>query len=228
MSPEIEEKEPAAEAESPQEPSEETLAEPTEEASSEEAEESAEEAAEPGPDLAFGDDELTEIVCALLFTSAAPLSPRKLARLVDKSGKLSDARVEKALEALRERLTEARLPIRLQALGGGYRLLTDPDTADVVSQLLSGTKIERLSPAALETLAVVAYRQPVTKAEIEAIRGVQAGPILRTLVDRDLIKVVGRADQPGSPLQYGTTSEFLDRFGLSSTKDLPRDPELLR
>ncbi len=77
-------------------------------------------------------------------------------------------------------------------------------------------------------MSVVAYRQPVTKGEIEAIRGVQAGPVLRNLVDRNLIKVTGRADQPGNPLQYGTTKEFLGRFGLSSLSDLPRDPELLR
>ena len=88
--------------------------------------------------------------------------------------------------------------------------------------------MERVSPAGLETLAIVAYRQPVTKAEIEAIRGVQAGPVLRSLVDRGLVKVTGRADQPGAPLQYGTTREFLDRFGLASLKELPRDAELVR
>jgi segregation and condensation protein B len=89
-------------------------------------------------------------------------------------------------------------------------------------------KSERISGAALETLAVVAYRQPVTKAEIEAIRGVQAGPILRTLIERGLVRVTGRADVPGHPLQYGTTREFLDRFGLSSLGDLPRDGELAK
>ena len=77
-------------------------------------------------------------------------------------------------------------------------------------------------------LAIVAYRQPVTKAEIEAIRGVQAGPILRSLVDRALVKVTGRADVPGHPLQYGTTKDFLDRFGLMGLDELPRDAELAR
>jgi segregation and condensation protein B len=98
----------------------------------------------------------------------------------------------------------------------------------VVKRLFVDRTSERISPAALETLAVVAYRQPVTKAEIEAIRGVQVGPILRTLVDRGLAKVVGRADVPGHPLQYGTTKSFLDRFGLSGLDDLPRDSELAR
>ena len=82
-------------------------------------------------------------------------------------------------------------------------------------------KAERLSAAALETLAVVAYRQPVIRAEIEAIRGVQAGPLLRTLLEHRLLKVVGRADVPGRPLQYGTTQHFLERFGLGSLQDLP-------
>ena len=89
-----------------------------------------------------------------------------------------------------------------------------------------GPAVERISPAALETLSIVAYRQPVTKAEIEAIRGVQAGPILRSLVDRGLVRVTGRADVPGHPLQYGTTKEFLDRFALAGLKELPRDGEL--
>ena len=83
-------------------------------------------------------------------------------------------------------------------------------------------------PRGAETPAIVAYRQPVTKAEIEAIRGVQAGPILRSLVDRGLAKVTGRADVPGHPLQYGTTKEFLDRFGLMGLEDLPRDAELAK
>ena len=83
-----------------------------------------------------------------------------------------------------------------------------------------------MSPAALETLSVVAYRQPVTKAEVEAIRGVQAGPLLRSLVDRGFIRVTGRAPVPGNPLQYGTTRQFLEQFGLAQLNDLPRDGEL--
>ena len=89
-------------------------------------------------------------------------------------------------------------------------------------------KEEKLSAAGLETLALVAYRQPVTKGEIEAIRGVQVGPILRTLVDRGMVKVAGRSDDPGHPLLYGTTRKFLDTFALASIDDLPRDGELLR
>jgi segregation and condensation protein B len=99
---------------------------------------------------------------------------------------------------------------------------------EVVQRLFKARKAERVSAAALETLAVVAYRQPVSKAEIEAIRGVQAGPILRSLIERGLVRVTGRADVPGHPLQYGTTKAFLDRFGLESVAELPRDGELTR
>ena len=136
------------------------------------------------------------------------------------------ARVRAALEALQEDFETSELPVVLRPIAGGWRLLSDPDQGEVVARLRKEPKTERITPAALETLAIVAYRQPVSKAEVEAIRGVQSGQMLRTLVDRRLVRVTGRADLPGSPLQYGTTREFLDRFGLSSLKDLPRDGEL--
>ena len=180
---------------------------------------------EIGPGERLSDDELVEELCALLFASPDPLP---LARLVDLLRRPARKRVRAALEALAARFGEARIPIVLREIAGGWRLLTDPDQHAVVARLSKSRKVERVTPAALETLAIVAYRQPVTKAEIEAIRGVQAGPVLRNLVDRGLIKVVGRADQPGSPLEYGTTREFLDRFGLASLKELPRDAELVR
>jgi segregation and condensation protein B len=116
--------------------------------------------------------------------------------------------------------------LQVRGLRGGHTLMTTPELGALVGRLAKGNPIERVSAAALETLAVVAYRQPVTKAEIEAIRGVQAGPILRSLVDRGLIRVTGRAEVPGHPLQYGTTKEFLDRFGLMALDELPRDSEL--
>ena len=123
-------------------------------------------------------------------------------------------RVREALETVAKRLDEAGLPLRVAGLKGGHALMTTPDMSEVLARLGKGNAVERISLAALETLAVIAYRQPVTKAEIEAIRGVQAGPILRSLVDRGMARVTGRADQPGRPLQYGTTKDFLDRFGL--------------
>ena len=116
----------------------------------------------------------------------------------------------------------------LREVGGGWRLYVREEFDDLVSDFVGTQAPSRLSQAALETLAIVAYRQPVTKAEVEAVRGVQAGPILRTLVDRGLVRVTGRAEVPGAPLEYGTTKDFLDRFGLGSLEELPRDAELTR
>lgn len=173
----------------------------------------------------LSDDELLSAVTALVYASPEPLSERRLVSLLD--GPKTE-RVQHALETLKSRLAASGLPLELVAIAGGWQILTAPALADTVQRLFKARKSERVSPAALETLAVVAYRQPVTKAEIEAIRGVQAGPILRMLVDRGLVRVTGRADVPGHPLQYGTTRTFLERFGLGSIDDLPRDSELAK
>lgn len=177
----------------------------------------------PGADLT--DDQLQERLAALLFASPDPLSVARLVGLLERP---PAARVRDGLKALSARLEESPLPVQLRGIKGGYTLMTVPEMGEVVGRLAKGSPVEKISPAALETLAIVAYRQPVTKAEIEAIRGVQAGPILRSLVDRGLAKVTGRADVPGHPLQYGTTKDFLDRFGLMSLDDLPRDAELAK
>jgi segregation and condensation protein B len=129
---------------------------------------------------------------------------------------------------LRERLAASGLPWELREIAGGWQLYTTSDMAETVARLQKVRRDEKVSPAGLETLAIIAYRQPATKAEIEAIRGVQVGPILRTLVERGLVKVAGRSDDPGHPLLYATTRKFLDAFGLAALEDLPRDGELLR
>lgn len=196
------------------------------------AEESAEEtaAAEEAPP-AFGageelsDKELDRRLLALVYASPEPLTSRRLTKLLEHP---DPKRVAAALERIKQSLAATELPLELKKIAGGWRVLTAEDLDGVVGELVASRRTERMSPASLETLAVVAYRQPVTKAEIEAIRGVNAGPMIRSLVDRGLVKVVGRAKQPGSPLQYGSTTDFLDRFGLGSLKDLPRDDELAR
>ena len=177
------------------------------------------------PAAELDDEGLARGVGALVFASPEPLSMGRLVELLDGA---SEKRVRAAIELVRSRLAASGLPLELREIAGGYLFLTTPDVGPLVARLAERRKQERLSGAALETLAIIAYRQPVTKAEVEAIRGVQAGPILRTLVDRGLVRVAGRADQPGHPLQYGTTREFLDRFGLGSLDDLPRDGELAR
>jgi len=188
-------------------------------------EDDPDEDAGPGPGADLSDEQLVERAAALLFASPEPLSLARLVALLERPPK---ARVRDALKTLESSLDGGPLPLQLRGLKGGYTLMTVPELGEVVGRLAKGNPVERISPAALETLAIVAYRQPVTKAEIEAIRGVQAGPILRSLVDRGLVKVTGRADVPGHPLQYGTTKDFLDRFGLMGLDELPRDAELAR
>jgi segregation and condensation protein B len=162
-------------------------------------------------------------MAALLFSSPDAMGPARLRVLLQRP---SAGRVRQAIEGLNAELEASPLPIVLTKIAGGWRLLTDPQLGDVVARMRKEQRPEKITGAAMETLAIVAYRQPVTKAEVEAIRGVQAGPMLRTLVDRGLACVSGRADLPGSPLQYGTTKDFLERFGLDTLQDLPRDGEL--
>ncbi len=178
-----------------------------------------------GPGEALSDDELVQAISALVFASPEPLATGRLVTLLERP---KPQRVAEALIEIQGRLEQAGLPLQMREIAGGWRLMTAPEQNESVARLVKTRKNEKLSPAGLETLAVVAYRQPVTKADIEAIRGVQCGPMLRNLVDRGLAKVVGRADVPGGPLEYGTTKEFLDRFGMASLKDLPRDGELLK
>ena len=182
-------------------------------------------ALQPGAGESLSDDELLQSVTALVFASPDPIGERKLASLLEGP---SLERVRVALATLRERLAATGLPLELREIAGGQQILTKPELGEVVARLFKQRKNERISGAALETLAVIAYKQPVTKAEIEAIRGVQAGPILRSLVDRGLVRVEGRADVPGHPLQYATSRTFLERFGLGSVAELPRDAELAK
>lgn len=178
-----------------------------------------------GPGEELSDEELDRQLLGVLFASSEALSEAKLIELLDRPSK---ERVAASLERAQRVLVDSPLPVLLERVGGGWRLLTDPALGDVLRRAKKDGAPEKLSGAALETLAIVAYRQPVTKAEVEAIRGVQSGTLLRALVDRRLARVVGRADQPGAPLLYGTTKDFLDRFGLESLKALPRDGELVR
>lgn len=162
-------------------------------------------------------DRLLRVLEALLFASPEPLSTARLSEIVG----LATGLVKDALEELQQRLDAEERPYELVAYGPGWRLFTRRDFYPFLLRLRSIKKVEKLTPAALETLAIVAYRQPVIRADIEAIRGVKVGPMLRALMDRKLVRVLGRAEVPGAPLQYGTTARFLDRFGLSSLEDLP-------
>jgi segregation and condensation protein B len=165
------------------------------------------------------EDDLLRVVEAMLFAAHESLSAKRIARAI---GFVTEARIAEAIATLARRCDSQRSPLMLAEIAGGWRLVTRPEYAPFLARLFSKAEKERLSQAALETLAIVAYRQPATRAEIEAVRGVLVAPLLRILQERRLIKVVGRAEVVGRPMQYGTTKRFLDHFGLGSIEDLPK------
>jgi segregation and condensation protein B len=154
---------------------------------------------------------------AILFVAREPVPVSRLAETLGSDKK----EIEAALQAMVERYSGERSGIHLVEIAGGWRMLSNPEFADALAALHGKNAADRLSPAALETLAVIAYKQPVGRAEIERIRGVGVGPIVRHLLELDLIKVSGRDEGLGRALLYATTKFFLDRFGLASTRDLP-------
>ncbi|NIM92654.1 MAG: SMC-Scp complex subunit ScpB [Anaerolineales bacterium] len=162
-----------------------------------------------------GDISFEARVEALLFVSPGPISVGQLARTLEASPR----KVQRALESL-EVQYEGR-GIRLQKHGSGYQLTTAPELAEDVESILHLEDTSRLSRAALEVLAIIAYQQPVTRPQIDSIRGVNSDSVLRTLLRHGLIEETGRSISPGRPILYSTTSEFLQHFGLSDMKDLP-------
>jgi segregation and condensation protein B len=172
------------------------------------------------PVVASGDDHEAKLarVEAALFLSREPLAARKLA-LVAKLADGTEART--LVKLLAQRYDERGSALQVVEVAGGVQLFTRPLVADWVRRLHGESEEVRLSPPAMETLAVVAYRQPVVRAEIEAIRGVQCGEILRVLMERDLLRIVGRSEELGRPFLYGTTKKFLQVFGLRRLEQLP-------
>jgi segregation and condensation protein B len=163
-------------------------------------------------------DELMPIVEALIFASPDPVTPKSLQKLLD--GEPPEA-IDSAIAALKERYAQAG-GLQLIEVAGGYEIVTRPELHDWVRRLFHERTTQKLSVAALETLAVIAYKQPITAAEIAEIRGVNTSGVLGTLLDRQLIRIAGRKQVVGRPFTYATTREFLDRFGLKDLNDLPR------
>jgi segregation and condensation protein B len=162
---------------------------------------------------------------AILFLTREPLSLRKLAQLAN----LTDAtEVRTLLKSLQARYDERQCAFQVAQVAGGYQLMSRREFATWVRPQSKQEHDFRLSAPALETLVVVAYRQPTLRAEVEAIRGVACGEILRQLLDRDLLRIVGRSEELGRPLRYGTTKRFLEVFGLSNLEELPWAGELRR
>ncbi len=172
---------------------------------------------EPSP-LAQSDEELSKALEGLLFITDRPLSIEQLGKIV---GVKDPARVGALVEQLRQKLEEKGSPVVLLEVAEGFQMATRPAYAPYVRKLFADKMTMRLSTAAHETLSIVAYKQPLTRAEIEEIRGVEVIAALETLLEKRLIKVVGRKESVGRPLMYGTTAEFLRHFGLRSLEDLP-------
>ncbi len=165
----------------------------------------------------------TQIVEALLFASDAPLTAADLARGEES---LDEEQVEAAIEGLRADYEATERAFQIYELAGGYQILTRPEYAPYLERFDTVPQNPRLSVPALEVLAVIAYRQPIGRAEVEEIRGVGSSGVLRTLLDRSLVEVGGRGEGLGRPLLYGTTRRFLEHFGFRSLEDLPRPEEL--
>ncbi len=172
----------------------------------------------PGP----SPEQLPALLESLLFVAAEPVLLARLAQVFC----VPPERVEDALATLVDVCAREQRGIRLQRKGDRVQLITTPEAAPYVERFLGVDLTARLSTAAMETLAVIAYKQPLTRTEMEAVRGVNCDGVLRTLISRELVEPVGRLEQPGRPYQYGTTFQFLQYFGIGSLEELPQLPEL--
>ncbi|MCY2927791.1 MAG: SMC-Scp complex subunit ScpB [Planctomycetota bacterium] len=198
------------------------------EAGAEESAPASEGADEPGEDAlepaAPGDESALDArVEAVLFASDSALNAAKLGNVVAVKSKRA---VAAAVDRLNRRYDETGSAFRIENIAGGYQMLTRPEFQEVVRQFYHQKADNKLTQAAMETLAIVAYRQPIIRADVESIRGVACGEVLRGLMERQLVKIVGRAEILGRPMLYGTTRRFLEVFGLNSIEDLPNAEEL--
>ncbi|MDY7011774.1 MAG: SMC-Scp complex subunit ScpB [Planctomycetota bacterium] len=169
------------------------------------------------------EDETAGTVEAILFASDKPLAAARISDICELGGVRV---VRKAVENLNERYEQTGRVFRIVEIAGGYQMQTQPEYNEVISRLSASRRESRLSQAAMETLAVVAYRQPVLRADVEAIRGVACGEVLRGLMEKNLVRIAGRADEIGRPILYGTTKHFLEIFGLADLKGLPKIEQL--
>ena len=168
---------------------------------------------------------LAKLLEAALFASATPV-PMDALRLMATHADDGDTTLESALAEIRDHYDSEGHGVELVEVAGGWQILTRPEYTEAIERAQLAARPQRLSAAALETLAIIAYRQPIGRAEIEEIRGVGAGAILKSLHERGLIDIVGRGEGLGRPLLYGTTSSFLEQFALRHLEELPRADEL--
>jgi len=161
---------------------------------------------------------IKRIIEALLFVSEKPLTVEEIKRVLDG---MEEEKIKESIDELRRDYEKQDRSFIIRELAGGYQIITKCEFAPWISKLFKKDE-SKLSNPSLETLAIIAYRQPLTRSEIEKIRGVNVEGVLKTLLDKCLIKVKGRKDAPGRPIAYGTTEEFLKRFGLGGLEQLPK------
>ena len=160
---------------------------------------------------------------ALLLSTHHPLTGGRIAELLDLP---STKPIRKAIKGLNEAYASTGRSFRVEQVAGGFQILTLPEFGDLLKKFHQREVDAKLTKAAIETLAIIAYKQPILRADVESIRGVACGETIRSLMEKHLVKIAGRAEEPGRPILYGTTKRFLELFGLNSVKDLPQ-PEAL-
>lgn len=170
------------------------------------------------------EEDLTGAVEAILFVSAEPVTVQQIADALE--GQAAPAQVMDILDGLQTLYARHSFGLELRRVAEGFQLVTRPQHGAFVKNFLKAQNLRRLSPAGVESLAIVAYKQPVTNAEVSAIRGTESGQVLRNLLEKKLVRIAGRKDIVGKPLLYATTKEFLVHFGLNSLDDLPSFREL--
>ncbi|HJO49005.1 MAG TPA: SMC-Scp complex subunit ScpB, partial [Candidatus Scalindua sp.] len=168
-------------------------------------------------------DEIKRIVEALLFAVQEPISVRKISEIIEGT---EAKEIREVIQQLREEYDTHDRVFQIEEIANGFQLLSRPEYHEWISKIRKKSGESKLSQQALETLSIIAYKQPIIRADIEAIRGVQSGQMIRTLVEKSLVKITGRDEVLGRPLLYGTTTKFLDHFGLKSIKDLPKVEDL--
>lgn len=171
-----------------------------------------------GLDCTLDEKEIKSILEAVLFVAHDPLTLDRLTAVVEGPPKSA---VSETLKTLQQEYEQEGRGLRLAEVAGGFLLVTRPEYASYIKRLNKTKSITKLSRSALETLAIISYKQPIIRAEIEKIRGVETSGVLRTLLDQKLVRIVGRQDVPGRPILYGTSKQFLQRFGLRDLRDLP-------
>lgn len=162
------------------------------------------------------------VIEAVLFATDEPLPESKLAGIVETTAR----QVRDCVDSLNAKYEANRNAFRIEQIAGGYQMLTQPIYNSWLKKMVKARSDNKLSPAAMETLAIIAYKQPVIRADIEAVRGVAVGEVIRSLMYKGLVKIAGRAEILGRPMLYGTTKKFLEIFGLNSVKDLPKAEDL--